>query len=350
MALACGMQEQDETSPEHSAADVLDALEAVPINARGWVRGDVLLRFRTSADTVNHEGRPVNDEGVVVSREHLYRIAFDHEQGRYSVLEWKRSSELDLARSAADENPLQEEEELSARSVDGSGLVRRRDFPGGMAALPPGHPAAGRQITPDDLQIPELRVIPLGSPFVPDALRRLEDSFQQFRARPARVTSHRAEGSPVGTISILHDLKDDEVVSEVRNVYRFDYERLLPLEVRVELVRRTPSPRDGSRTHLSMEKSVAWQEQAGLNVPVRVRSREYVAFQVNGREQYGYVHEDMDIHWFSLNEALEEACFDGRRFADIDAFMDHIDPQRAGAGSLLDDKPLPSGDSPLRPR
>ncbi len=68
-------------------------------------------------------------------------------------------------------------------------------------------------------------------------------------------------------------------------------------------------------------------------------------------DQIGVSRTDIKLHWFRLNEPLDDEWFSGEAIEDREQIMKWVDPVRTGANSLVDgSRDKDEGDSKNRAR
>jgi len=318
------------TGPDKREAAIFGA---ILMNADALRKGDVLIRESVSLDTVT-EKPELDLEGVTKSSQMLIRFVFDHDAGRYCVLQQGFIRSLDLGEVGSGREPERTIDVMRAGSVSGpESPILVRNFPGIVQEIPLRMRQAMTLSILRYLHAPELRVLPIASTMDEDYtfIREYETRLQSgagLRKVSRKDASHleltsfvdypggARPGTPLG----------------VEWKYEFDLENSLPVRISGEIRYPTGAEEVDSEPSVTIAK---WQPINGIQVLEQMESRGGRAVRLNGKYHRGESLTLIQFHWFSVNDPLDEKFFDGSCFQDAESFQNHIDPAKCGADSLV---------------
>lgn len=312
---------------EETSREAFSYLEASLGNERSIRNGDLLLRTQSNFDTVNVA--EFNPNGIVIDSVTLQRIRFNHETQQYCVLTYNLTKSLDLSETESEDIPADKQTvSMSGYVIDGQQEVfLERIFPNDQLT----HAFDGGRYSVERLckqvNFPDLRTFAFGCTTYHGNLEATEAFVTRLAARNRLISMTESRD---GIQEMKFRLTKPDAESQEALTLEFDTELFTPVKYYIDYW--LP---DGQMSRGAICKTTPMIFR-GLTLPAKAEKNTGALFRLNGREHTGIEIKTYGFHWFSVNGEFPEDAFAGKELQDLNAFMDGVDPNRAGAKSLLD--------------
>lgn len=315
----------------------LSLFSAMVANGEAWRSGDCLVRIVTTFDAVTQDqGEPT---GLMTRAERLNRVVFDLEQGRFMRIHLGQSEVTNYQTDPPDS--LQKTRwrgdclDLTSKRYwthDGSD-----SFKSGVAENPRLflHHFPDYRCVPLQIGAMDKDLVVAANSFVEQIKGRMS-SVKTMGLSDNRLRLTMVELTPKIQLSIdpaQVSENADPVVPKLIAEWTFDQTSLLPISSQTMLQVESREPQ-------AMVKYVyRWENRDDVYVPSFFQSiADYRQRRTaDGQSFLGTETTEYTFHWFSLNQKLDKAYFDGSKFRDEQTALKHVLPELTGAESLMND-------------
>ncbi len=282
-------------------------LEAQVANLTGLRRGDCLIRIDEYADSA---GKDFSSGNYFESRVYL-RVSFDWDADKFAFV---RIGSQDVSPYDAGKLTAGKRNELEGGFVFDQGKIAHRDLVAGAGRQDQGKLA---QLL-ESFDVPQLNRIgfsAFGSSFRTDS-RPLEYS-------PALLPGNSKVVEIVGPELKIVAVNEASPTYRTIGSWRWDSERMSitawELDAMV-VVDGLAGEAPGFREELT------WELNNDVRVPIRIFSKQFVGANAAQDGVY-YRTVDARLHWFSVNQTLDDKLFEARRVDSIQSLRDAADPK-----------------------
>ncbi len=299
-------------------ARVCSIFGVVTANAEAIKQGDVLFLERNFYDGFKHYA-PTQDGTLDEFR--LVRVVFDDEQGKFLVLSRTISEWLSLG-DVTDENDGRTIR-ATERGVfcDSKSRIHQTKQDNLIYKYNAKYPfPESSWILYEDPRTAGMDVNSLGT---------LSNSIESYRIKQ---TGEKLLDSKIETDGVHIRLELGKIPPRSRLVleFTFDSDSNLPTQISGygEMEEGRSIPHCGK---------FEWKTMSGLHVPVRLKGSGYGGYESpDGKRIDASKTNEINFHWFSINEPIPDELFDEANLSDSKRFQDLIDPRTSNATELIE--------------
>ena len=308
---------------EDSTGEGVSLFEGFISNMSSWERGDVLIEFTESLDTSStvKDGDREQATELEFNKKRLVRFVFDYKSDRFFFLSVSESWAL---KGDGETDPELIEKRDVGAFVSNDGIDTVRLFPRKAYRAPKSVTTEGLFRS---LDVPDLRLsglAPLSRNFL------FEDTVDNIR----QIVR--------GNISLVGDevdrrrrlvirKRDERNKVNIESRYLFDSENFVPTRKAVVFIKDQLVPVEVK----SSDVRVSWQSMDGIMVPTDINSESPHQMVINGVSEESLLYEDVKVHWFSINEPIEERFFEPKILNEEDKLLLLASPKATNAKSLI---------------
>lgn len=303
-------------------------------NAEALTRGDVLIKLTETFDNVKTDSE-FGSVGAVYSGRKMSRFSFDFMEGRF-LQAWCEN--LDGTYFPSENKPSKKIDRVDVQAAVGFFDLRKS-----WQSKPPYQFHSGPERFSEsisDFLFHNRMVNPrgfwlsshLGKYYSNGPYEQRINAWEIYRhARNFNRNYEDADGNKV--LEFKRDVPTaEEGQRPVFTVLTIDKDSQLPIEIR-EFIKL-------DRGDSSIGKArIRWEQVNDIYVPTLIKSRYTKTIHVAKRSTTGVIEQELEFHWFSVNEELDPDLFNRERIKTEKSIMQMLDPVETGADSLVEKQP-----------
>ena len=321
---------------QQEKSDVCSIYGCVDANCQAWRQGDFLVRARTTFDSTEISAdRSV--KGLMTDNEIFTRVIFDLDNRKYLYASWNTGSAIDFT-----SHPINPEAHRQLFSVIGgisSNGPKGTVLQYRLSRVPR---RTNRSYFPDDedkfliaINFPDYRGF--WQYQKPTEFGKMEAESTVEALKVGRFFHSSSTDSQFTKIVYDCPIGDQpDTVLGYFQTWTFENESMMPVAVVGEGKFKDGSISPGPNFKLS------WELLNEVYVLHSSRKRFFDVVDTTSKREKGTRIEDLDFHWFSLNEELDASLFEAEQFQSEQSLLKLVDPRLAGANQLIE----PSPDAP----
>ncbi len=323
---------QEEGSPKEQDIETCSILGVVLANAEAWTKGDVLIRWTDTFDSVKKD-KQAGLVGGTFSRMDWRRFVFDFDEGRFLQAKLGTTSGLWLP-----PEPNLSSKEIASQEWSGVVALKNKQR---AWFIENGYRRQSRTVSSEDVEkfLAKSRAFDVRTVW----MHPHHGNFFSYRF-VFGVFSQRWEHLKAGRgcVSAKKD-KDGNLVLIFERITQqqehflnttkivIDLETQMPIEISVSVRNKeTGGFGQGGRA------TYRWELRDGVFLPTSIRVERPCSVRIERHQQVGHMVQELEFHWFSINSELDPQLFSEDRVKNKAALYRLLDPVATGAKSLID--------------
>jgi hypothetical protein len=315
--------------PDQNAADECSRMGVVLANWQALIRGDVLIKVTSTFDNVLAKVK-ANEGGVkgaAFTSIELRRFVFDFDLGKHlqanvtslNGVQILAAKDVELL-SKSIEAKFADFEKATVWSIDDESRLR-----------------ASKSMIADKAKfLQKMDIIDLRGIWPQAHYGRFFSARLSYELRTRWWEQCRScrnyarskldsNGNHVLQFTVAYDESQD-----ISTYVTISEDNQMPIEIKeVSVDRKTGLKMHGGST------KIQWTELNGVFVPISIRTEKGHSVSINGHKESGLITHEVTLHWFSVNEKLDEKTMTSNRVASKQKVFELVDPLENNATSLL---------------